>query len=356
MAEDFIKQAPGGELTAPDGTEALPVQSTANQDYWIQILNLIARKLRETNGPTTLSMGGVADGDFLRRIGSTIIGSTIQGPVGFGQNYQINVSVASNNLTVAMKAQDGNDPSSTNRSRFKVGNTEYELTAATSFTKNAGTNFCGLGSTELKDLPHDVFMYAIGETGASAGLKFGFSRIPYARTMGDFVNTTTNEKYIAGNWTNFNSSDEVAVIGRFRAQLSAAASYNWSIAASVVVNRPIYETDWLSYAAQVTPASGSITTLGTITTTYQIIGRNINFDHEIAITTNGTGAGSVRASLPFNVASGSQIFKGRENASTGNMLQVQLSSNLAIYLTYNNLYPGGSGYVIRGSGENVRLV
>lgn len=171
--------------------------------------------------------------------------------------YIITPSVSSNNLTLAMKYIDGNDPSSSNKLVFRVGNTNYSLTASMSFTKNAGTNWGNSGSTELAAKNIDYFVYAIGETGGSAGLKFGFSRIPYATTMGDFVNTTTNEKYIAGNWTNFNSTDAVTNIGRFRAQLSATASFNWSIPSAKVVNFPIYNTDRLDFNASWTGFSAA---------------------------------------------------------------------------------------------------
>lgn len=41
----------------------------------------LARGLRETAGPTTLSMGAVADGEYLKRSGSTIIGGSPSGAV-----------------------------------------------------------------------------------------------------------------------------------------------------------------------------------------------------------------------------------------------------------------------------------
>lgn len=161
--------------------------------------------------------------------------------------YTITPSVSSNNLTLAIKYIDGNDCTTTNKVMFRVGSTEYTLSAAVSFTKNAGTNWMNAGSTELAAQPMDFFVYAIGETGASAGLKFGFSRIPYAQFMSDFVNTNTSQMYIAGNWTNFNSTDAVTNIGRFRAQLSATASFNWSIATALVVNFPIFQTGRLDF-------------------------------------------------------------------------------------------------------------
>lgn len=171
-------------------------------------------------------------------------------PQGFGWNYVITPSVATNNLTLAIKTLAGSDPSASDKCVFRIGDTIYTLAAVTSFTKNAGTNWCNAGGAEMAAQPIDFFVYAIGETGASAGLKFGFSRIPWARTMADFVNTSSDEKYIAGNWTNFNSTDKVEVIGRFRAQLSASASFNWSIATSAVENKPIFDTGLLNWNPQ----------------------------------------------------------------------------------------------------------
>lgn len=217
-------------------------------------------------------------------------------------NYQIVPSVSSNNLTLAIKARNGNDASASNQIKFRVGNSIYTVSASVSFTKNAGTNWCNAGSSELATNAIDYFVYAIEETGASAGLKFGFSRIPYARTMGDFVNTTTSEKYIAGNWTNFTSTDAVQVIGRFRATLSAGASYNWSISSSVVVNRPIYTTDWLTWSPQYS-ANGSMTYTSVSTTyaKYKISPIQVDCAIFATGTTGGTASTQIQATLPFSV-------------------------------------------------------
>lgn len=209
--------------------------------------------------------------------------------------YIISPSVSSNNLTLAIKYIDGNDATTTNKIVFRVGNTEYTLSAAVSFTKNAATNWCNLGSAELAALPHDLFVYAIDETGASAGLKFGFSRIPYATTMGDFVNTSTNEKYIAGNWTNFNSTDAVVNIGRFRAQLSASASFNWSIPTAKVINRPIFLTDTLNWTPTLTGYSANPTN-----TVYEYRIENNYMECWFRESSNGTSnATSITETLPF---------------------------------------------------------
>lgn len=227
--------------------------------------------------------------------------------------YIITPSVTSNNLKIAIKYIDGNDCTSTNKITFRIGNTEYTLSAAVSFTKNAGTNWCSSGSAVLAANDVDYFVYAIGETGASAGLKFGFSRIPYAKTMSDFVNTTTNEKYIAGNWTNFNSTDEVINIGRFRARLSASASFNWSIPTSRVLNYPILQTSVMTWTPTITYSGGTTNpTSNTVSvSSYQINGRSILFHLESALV---RGSGN-RANTFFDLPWGT--FVGGTSPSNG---------------------------------------
>ena len=75
MANTYIKGVSGGETTTPTGDEGLPLDD-GTSSTWIAIKNLIIRKLRETSGPTTLSMGDISDGQFLKRSGSSIIGAT----------------------------------------------------------------------------------------------------------------------------------------------------------------------------------------------------------------------------------------------------------------------------------------
>lgn len=224
------------------------------------------------------------------------------GPAGAIQTkYKFQVITSTNNLIFAIKYIDGSDPSAAKKLTFRVGDTEYALTAVLSFTKNAGTNWMNMGGAALAAKDVDLFVYAIGETGASAGLKFGYSRIPYANTMGDFVNATTNERYIAGNWTNFNASDPVTNIGRFRAQLSAGAGYAWSIPNVSVINYPIFETDVLDFTCTVTYTGGTTNpTSNTINTAkYYISGRDFRV-HLRSSLVRGTGNRTVHEfTLPW---------------------------------------------------------
>jgi hypothetical protein len=199
------------------------------------------------------------------------------------ERYVITPSVATNNLTLAIKDINGNDPSATNPIKFRVGNTLFSLEAATSIVKNAGTNYGGRGASETAAKNVDWFVYAIAETGASAGLKFGISPVPYATTMSDLSATATAQNAIIGNYTNRNTTDAVQVIGRFRAQLSASASYNWSIPNANVINYPIFETDWLTWLPTITGYSALPTNV-----VYRYMLRGSDLLYEIVEITGGT--------------------------------------------------------------------
>ena len=262
--------------------------------------------------------------------------------------YKINPSVATNDLTVALTHADGTAPSSTRPLYVRINDTWYSFTAATTYTKTDGTNWHNAGSTELAGNPIDFFLYAIAETGASAGAKIGHSRIPYATTMANFVNTTTNEKYIAGNWTNFNSTDKVQVIGRFRAQLSAGAGYTWSIPSAVVVNYPIFETDSLSWTPTWTNLSVGN---GTVTAKYKIIGRRAYCVVGIIWGSTTSISGTVDLTFPITRLqtdttylgtvilqdTGTINYSGVCRFISASVLRIYVNNNSGTYETHTNL-------------------
>lgn len=270
--------------------------------------------------------------------------------------YIITPSVATNDLTVALKTLAATDASATNPIGVRIGNTFRSVTAALSVTALDGTNWFNSG-IPMAALEVDYFVYLIQETGASAGTKIGFARVPYARTMSDFVNTTTSEKYIKGSHTNFNATDEVTLIGRFAAILSAVGTHNWSLPATAsTINYPIFNTRWLTYTPLVSSSTGTITTVGTVAGSYQVDFNKLFFNHSGTITTNGTGAGGLRITLPFTPVTDNSVCAGRENLVTGNMLQGRAASNYMEYFTYNNVYPGGDGRQIIGGGIPLKLI
>ena len=107
---------------------------------------------------------------------------------------------------------------------------------------------------------------------------------------------------------------------------------------------------WTAYTPTITAGAGAFTTVAA-TGFYSKLGNIAPIIISIAITTNGTASGSVIATLPFTVDK-TTIVVGRENVGTGNELQgfCAGAGNTMNIVTYNNLYPGGTGYVIYMSG------
>ena len=50
------------------------------------LLDAIVKRLQESSGPTNLLIGAVANGQYLQRVGATVVGST---PAGIGTDWPI---------------------------------------------------------------------------------------------------------------------------------------------------------------------------------------------------------------------------------------------------------------------------
>ena len=189
---------------------------------------------------------------------TTLPWDTINWPQGFGQNYQTVTSVSSWNLTVAIKTLAGTDPSATDPIYVRIGNIVRSITSALTWTKNAGTDYCNLWSAELATNEVDMFSYFGWNTNTNA-VELIAARFPFARTYADFTPGAPNLEKFPLLWSAMNSTDQVECIGRFNATLSGGAGYTWSIpATSVIVNRPTFITDYLSFSPTIT-ATGSMT-------------------------------------------------------------------------------------------------
>ena len=95
---------------------------------------------------------------------------------------------------------------------------------------------------------------------------------------------------------------------------------------------------------------GSITTLGTVDFKYTRSDGWLNWQVQINITTNGTGAGVLTCTVPVNADNATTYFSvgsGRENGVSGKMLMVwQTAGNQLRIVNYDNTYPGANGAVI----------
>lgn len=160
--------------------------------------------------------------------------------------YSIVTSVASGNLTVALKNYEGNNPTTAKPVKIQIGGVVRTITSALSCVLTAGSNYYNAGSSELATKEIDYFVNLMVNT-SSGNLYIGASRIIGTRKE-DFVAypTTTSEKFLPfvdGIW----AGDPVVNIGRFNATLSAGAGYTWSIGTSLIINQPTYQTRYLDY-------------------------------------------------------------------------------------------------------------
>lgn len=230
-------------------------------------------------------------------------------PQGFLINGKISVTDTGSGLTVAIKTLAGTDPSATDPVYCRIGDTVRTISAALSVTKADGTNWCNAGSSELATNEIDYFVY-LGYN-ATDGVVIGFSRYPGANSYDDFSATTTNEKYCAiSTITTASATDYYEIVGRFAATLSAGAGYTWSVptyTAKNLIQRPIYETRWLSFVpvCAYSGGGGSNLTPTNNRATYRITSTDlsVNVDQSMNVALSA-GTGSPVLSFPFTVAYG----------------------------------------------------
>lgn len=238
---------------------------------------------------------------------------------GFMTNGKISVTVASNNITVALKTLTGTDPTPTDKVQIRIGDVVRDITSALSVTKNAGTNWFNSGGAELATKEVDYFVY-IGYN-ATDGITIGFARIPYACVYSDFHTTTTNQAYCAiSTIANAAAGDNYVNIGRFAATLSATPSFNWSVPAFTganLIQRPVYESRLLTSTCAVTAQTGTPTTTVVNASTYQWQGRRLRLLVDVTITNKGTASNSIIMTTSWTATG---IGYGSETALTGNVL------------------------------------
>lgn len=266
------------------------------------------------------------------------------------------VTVASNNITVAIKTRIGADPSATNPVYVIINNTLRKISAATSVTKAAGTNWFNAGGAELATKEIDFFLYAIWNTTPVTDIvDIGFSRIPHGRVYSDFSGTTTNEKYLAyGNASAPTSTDSVENIGRFAATLSAGAGYTWSVPTFTNVNlirKPTYETRLLTFAPQITYSGG--TTSPTSNTpsaaTYQLDRAKMDVTIVSALVRGSGNRTSTLFSIPFTLQTTVTAISGIDSI-TASGLSVAVAYISSAQLTHFRTMANDGTYYENGRG------
>jgi hypothetical protein len=112
------------------------------------------------------------------------------------------------------------------------------------------------------------------------------------------------------------------------------------------------QSAWTPYTPTVSASVGTFTTVSA-SGRYVPIGKIVLIRMRVTITTNGTAASSVSASLPFGAAdSFDQVLYGRENAVSGKMLAGRIISSTSnvLIVNYDASYPGANGALLDVQG------
>lgn len=107
---------------------------------------------------------------------------------------------------------------------------------------------------------------------------------------------------------------------------------------------------WTSYVPTITAGTGTFTSVSA-TGRYITIGKLTFISITVTITTNGTAATDVIATLP-NTAGAAAGLHGRENGVSGKTLTGAVLSGASnvLIINYDNTYPGQNGAVLVVSG------
>lgn len=220
-------------------------------------------------------------------------------------NGKISVTVASNNITLALKTLAGADASAADPIYVNINGTIRTITAALSVTVNAGaasgSGTFNAGAAETATLAIDYFPY-LSWRAASSAVVIGFARFPGATVYSDFSGTASNEKYGAFS-TAPASTDDVCVIGRFEATNSGTASYNWSVPSYTsknLIQKPIFSTRWLTWVPTWT---GLTIGNGTQSCSYKITDEALKYQLAMVWGSTTSISATVSHTLPFSRSS-----------------------------------------------------
>lgn len=251
-------------------------------------------------------------------IGNLLVSWNILGwllaPEWFLINWKIVPSVSGGNLTVALKTLAGTDASASNPIYVMIWGVMRTITGAlNSVLLPSGTNWFNAGSAELATKEIDYFAY-LGRNSSTWTIFFWYSRLPWANYREDFnIVTNVSEKWCP-YMDNLAANDPAVNIGRFAATLSAGAGYTWSIptyTASNLIQRPIYETRWLSIAPTLTWTGTAPTTLnGWSRHRYKVIWDKVEFSYMERYTTPGLTNTICDFTLPFSTTFGNMSCHG----------------------------------------------
>lgn len=295
---------PGGA----DRDVTLPALASTNHNF--TIINADSNYTITVKKPDTSTLESVAD-DNARNYYSDKSADWYAGGGGSVADtstrfYTFDVSLSSTDLVVALKTLDGSDPSASVPVKIVVDDTDLEISSALSVTipASAGDVF-DFAAGGIQDHDCQLFVYIINNNGTP---QLGLSPDPTLQTVasvyydaGGQTGTPTQSNIVMSGTRN--ATNACVVAGRINAQQDS--SNDWvSPDTSKVVNRQVFDTDWLT----TTPTYSGFSTDPAGDLLYKIQ-RDM-----MTVKTEATGTGTSNAAdfdihLPFttrNISSGIQ--------------------------------------------------
>lgn len=199
-------------------------------------------------------------------------------------------------------------------------------------------------------------VYVDGNTNS---LSFGNIRTDYCNQEGVRINGTGNDVRFYGvlNIYSYNQAAtgkagiEVATgnsvyISGIPVIANGGAGVKYSGVGRVFVN------EWRTYTPTVTSTTGTLTTVGAVAGFFKLYENTVDVTYDVTITTNGTGATSIRVSLPFLTLAGRPaVGVGRAVNITGKTTSnyATPASTVLELKYYDNTYPGADGVNLVGN-------
>jgi hypothetical protein len=208
------------------------------------------------------------------------------------------------------------------------------------------TSSCGVVTGTKYSVSQNGVIDGSNVPGSAAGSTAtgGQDGSPMPASQGGTGTTSLPTGAVKANGTQVTGQAACGDLSNAVASCSTDATNASNIIAGTLSNARLANT-WTAYSPTIGCGSGSITTLGTVTGSYYDVGAVRHVEIVINITTNGSCAGAVTATLPSVPASGNFILYGAETNSTGYMLIGRQTAGASfIIVTFGNAYPGGSGY------------
>jgi len=237
---------------------------------------------------------------------------------GLFSNLLVVPSVTAGNLTVTLNVLNGTIGAS-NPFFGYIGNTLISSTTTMTLTASAGTNWLNLGNAHFRDPSNnpynvDIFVYLCFNTVSNLS-QIIMSRIPYASSFGDFVNSQTDNygRILTGSAPA--AADLVRVVGRFSIRMNAALSFIAPPSFLTVVGR-ITESNFSFWTPVVTGEfTATFDGSGGRSGNYKIIGNMLSYTINAFGNVGVANTASLAATMPFATSAGD--FGGGASVSSG---------------------------------------